>query len=183
MKFQATTILLTGLLLAGCAGSISPTIKGSAQETFKTKGILASGWGQDGMVILPVSGFSSDLRQASSAIYDAASSERRDIRPALASEASSRDLSNEGLAALAKSSNSRYVLKPAVTSSTSDRFTIVDISARLIDSRTGEVVWEGTAQGKGSHTITSLFGYHNLSVNKKTLVQEAARQLAVSLPR
>lgn len=184
MRLHIVAALWAGLMLAGCAGSLSPTIKGNAQEIFHAKGgALTPGWGKEGMVITLVDDFSSELREASRIVYANAAEERRDLKIALASEESSRDLGPEGLAALSKSSGSRFVLKPRVSSSTQDRFTIVEISAALIDSRSGETLWEGTGTAKGSHTVTSLLGYHNLSVNKKGLLKEAAHQLLIALPR
>lgn len=184
MKPHLIAALCAGLMLTGCAGSLSPTIKGSSQELSRAKGeALPAGWGVSGMVITVTHDFSSELREASNYVYRATTEERRDLRTSLASEESSRDLGPQGLSALSFNSGSRYVLKPTVRSSTEDRSTMVEITAQLIDAKSGETVWEGKGVAKGSHTVTSVFGYHNLSVSKTSLLKEAARQLVMTLPR
>ncbi|MDH4100009.1 MAG: hypothetical protein OEV28_05485, partial [Nitrospirota bacterium] len=142
MKLYLIATLSAVLMLTGCAGSFSPTIKGSAQEISRARGeSLPAGWGTSGMVITVVHDFSSELRETSSYVYRAAAEERRDIRVSLASEESSRNLEPEGLAALSTSSGCRYVLKPAVKSSTEDRSTLVEVSAQLVDTKSGETIW------------------------------------------
>ena len=198
-------LLLGATLLDGCAGSLTPTLTVSSRELHRTAFMRSEMRGQ-AVGVFPVHP-DPEQHKAARAVQSALLKALRERFPqarwiaaqelearALAAGAAqewnalrrplwgAKALDRETLDRFATASAVRYLLFPHLLVEQTESSVRLTLVLSLWDPRSGTLLWQGEGQGKGQHTVQSLWGPVHLPVSMGKLAQKVADTLVARMP-